>query len=113
MPNGTEDPETKNKELRFVLDDTLFPVTWVRVTCTRDSRNKRENYTINLYSGSSDDPPTPTRTTRLHLAISDHQFQNSGIDELAYTRKRIIEKRIACISTYFILHSFTSLDQFF
>jgi hypothetical protein len=82
MPNGTEDPETKNKELRFVLDDAFVPVTWVRVTCTRDPRSKRENYTINLYSGSSDDPPTPTR---LHLAISDNQFQNSGIDELAYT----------------------------
>lgn len=70
MPNGTEDPETKNKELRFVLDDALVPVTWVRVTCTRDSRNKRENYTINLYSGSSDDPRLPLDSISQFLIIS-------------------------------------------
>ena len=95
-------PPKCRKEFIFALNETFGPVTWVRVTSSRDARNKRENYTINLYSGSSDDdPPIPTflsGTAQLHLAISDRQFSESGIDFLTLVRSRItetIERRIA------------------
>ena len=102
----------QNKELCFVLNDAVGPVTWVRATCSRDARNKRENYTINFYSGSSDDnPPTPVSlfgTTRLHLAISDHQLDESGLDLLTYAHKRIteaIERRMSCKINISFIHS--------
>ena len=105
-------PKCKQKELRFFLNDALGPVTWVRVTCTRDTRNKRENYTINLYTGSSDDDhPTPTflsGTAQLHVSISDRQLQESGLDVMTYVRYRItetIERRILGKSTIQICHS--------
>ena len=105
------------KEFCFDLNDAAGPITWVRVTCARDARNKRECYTINLYSGSSDDdPPTPaflSGAARLQLAIPDHQLLESGLDALTFARHRIREtverKASGKFNISFILNPLTPL----
>ncbi len=90
-----------NNDLRIVLDYATGDR--VRATCTRDARNKRENYTINFYSGYPDDDlPTLAFVSgphQLHVTKSDRQFLQSGLDASIFTHRRItetIERKFAC-----------------
>ena len=95
----------ERKGTSFCSEWRLRPRKWV--TCTCDLRNKRLNFTIYLYTWSSDDnPPTPTFlsvTAQLHVWKWPWR-----IDVCLYCITESIERRILGKSTIKLLfiHSF-------
>ena len=68
---------------------------WLRVTGSRDERNRRECYCVNFYSVSPSDSPAVSETIsgskRINLRITDSEFKRSDVGLEAFIRSRIIE----------------------
>ena len=91
------------------LEEAIGPVKWLRVTSTRDASNKRQNFTINLYSGSRDDSPiTPAHISdrnQLNLAIKDSQFSESKLDAREFAKQCLIA-RVKEAGMFFFFYDF-------
>lgn len=76
------------------LEQAVGPVRFLRVTITKDSKNKRNNYCINFYSGSRDDGDAVSvlisGRSQLQISIPDHEFEKSNVSKEEYARKKIV-----------------------
>lgn len=76
------------------LAEEVGPVTWLRVTNSKDSKNKRQTYCVNFYSGSVDDDEAVSVVvsgrSQLQISIPDHEFANSSIPKEEYALQKII-----------------------
>jgi hypothetical protein len=83
-----------SNETHIILEQASGPVRWLRVTHSKDSRNKRQMYCINFYSGSREDVDAVSvfisGRSQFQMSISDHEFENININKEDYVRQRII-----------------------
>ena len=81
-------------EYNVILDDAIGPVSWLRVTRTRDAKRNRQCFGINFHTGSPDDDSPITAclsgVTRTMLNIPEVDIRQSGLEERVYVRSRII-----------------------
>ena len=81
-------------EFNVALEQAIGQVSWLRVTNTRDAKNNRQCFGINFHSGSPQDESRITALlsglTRTVLNIPEVEIRESGLEDRAYVRSRII-----------------------
>ena len=96
-PDAAMGPKRKQSSIdKYIsLAEAVGPVSWLRVTSSKDSKNKRQMYCVNFYSGSVDDGEAVSVVvsgrSQLQISIPDHEFANSSsIPKEEYAQKKII-----------------------
>ena len=84
-----------SSETCISLAEAMGPVCWLRVTNSKDSKNKRQMFCVNLYSGSVDDDEAVSvkilGRSQLQINIPDHEFTNSNMTQEEFAIQKIIE----------------------
>ena len=88
-------PKRVLEPLVILLEEAAGPIRWLRVTTSREEKNKRDCFCISLYAGSPDDetsvPSHFSGRTQISLRISDKDYRESGTERDLYIRMRILQ----------------------
>ena len=84
---------TGRHSFNVILLEAVGEVSWLRVTCSRDSKENRQCFCVNFYSGSPESPAGAhiSHLSRTSLKIRDVDVRNSGIENQAFVESHIIQ----------------------